>query len=95
MEGPAVLDSEQFPDISFHSTRVEKTGDEHWTVSGDLSLHGRVNPVIVNVALKDGHYLGSTTFKQREFGISPVSIAGGTVKVKDEVRIEFDIVFAQ
>jgi hypothetical protein len=95
MEGPAVLDSEQFPDISFHSTRVEKTGDEHWTVSGDLSLHGRVNPVIVNVALKDGHYLGSTAFKQREFGISPVSIAGGTVKVKDEVRIEFDIVFAQ
>lgn len=95
MEGPPVLDSEQFPDISFRSTRVEQTGDDHWKVNGDLALHGRVNPVIVNVALKDGHYLGSTSIKQREFGITPVSIAGGTVKVKDEVRIEFDIVFAQ
>jgi hypothetical protein len=64
-------------------------------VNGDLSLNGRMNPVVVDMALKDGHYLGSATIKQREFGITPVSIAGGTVKVKDEVRIEFDIVFAQ
>lgn len=95
MEGPSVLDSEQYPDISFHSTRVEQVGDDRWKVNGDLSLHGRMNPVVVDVALKDGHYLGSTTIKQRQFGITPVSIAGGTVKVKDEVRIEFDIVFAQ
>jgi hypothetical protein len=44
------------------------------------------------VERKDGHYLGSTTFKQREFGITPVRVAGGTVKVKDEVKIEFDVV---
>jgi hypothetical protein len=30
--------------------------------------------------------------KQRDFGITPVSIGGGTIKVKDEVRIEFDVV---
>jgi len=29
--------------------------------------------------------------KQRDFGIAPISIAGGTVKVKDEVLIEFEI----
>jgi hypothetical protein len=29
--------------------------------------------------------------KQRDFGITPVSVAGGTVKVKDQVKIEFDI----
>jgi hypothetical protein len=50
----------------------------------DLALRGRLNPVAVDVALKDGHYLGSATIKQRDFGITPVSIAGGTVKVKDE-----------
>lgn len=94
MEGPSVLDSEQYPEISFHSTRVEQVADNHWKVDGDLSLHGRMNPVVVDVALKDGHYLGSATIKQRAFGITPVSIAGGTVKVKDDVRIEFDIVFA-
>jgi hypothetical protein len=30
--------------------------------------------------------------KQSAFGIEPIRIAGGTVKVKDEVKVEFDIV---
>jgi hypothetical protein len=30
--------------------------------------------------------------KQRDFEIQPISIAGGVVKVKDEVKVEFDIV---
>jgi hypothetical protein len=42
--------------------------------------------------LDGGHYRGSASFKQSNFGISPIRIAGGTVKVKDEVKIEFDIV---
>jgi len=36
-----------------------------------------------------------TSFQQREFGMTPVSIAGGTIKVKEEVKIEFDIVLAK
>ncbi|MFY9530151.1 MAG: YceI family protein [Candidatus Acidiferrales bacterium] len=95
MEGPAVLDFERFPDIGFQSTRVEQRGTDHWMVQGDLTLHGQTKPVVVDVALKDGHYRGSATIKQRDFGMTPVSVAGGTVKVKDEVRIEFDIVLAQ
>jgi hypothetical protein len=29
--------------------------------------------------------------KQIEFGITPVTVPGGTVKVNDEVKVEFDI----
>jgi len=29
--------------------------------------------------------------KQRDFAIKPISIVGGTVKVKDDIKIEFDI----
>jgi len=29
--------------------------------------------------------------KQTEFGITPVKVAGGTVKVKDEVKVAFSI----
>jgi hypothetical protein len=46
----------------------------------------------VLVSLESGHYRGSASFKQSEFGITPIRIAGGTVKVKDELKIEFDIV---
>jgi hypothetical protein len=95
MEGPSVLDSEHFPQISFRSTRVEQDGTDHWKVRGDLALHGQTNPVVVDVAFKDGRYIGSAIIEQRDFGIIPISIARGTVKVKDEVRIEFDITLAQ
>ena len=92
MDGPQVLDSAHFPGISFRSTAVESKGDEHWTVRGNLDLHGKTSPIAVEVTLKDGHYRGSARLKQHEFGITPISLAGGTVKVKDEVVVEFDIV---
>jgi hypothetical protein len=33
--------------------------------------------------------------KQTDFGIVPISIAGGTVKVKDEIKVDFDIVVTE
>jgi len=95
MEGAAVLDVEHFPEISYRSTAITKTGDAHWEVRGNLNLHGKNQPVVVVVSLDGGHYRGSASFKQSEFGITPVRVAGGTVKVKDEVKIEFDIVPVQ
>ena len=95
MQSSSVLDSEHFPEISFQSTAVKSKGNDHWEVQGNLSLHGRTRPLAVAVVLEGGHYRGSVSFRQSNFGISPVRIAGGTVKVKDEVKVEFDIVPAQ
>jgi hypothetical protein len=95
MEGNEVLDVEHFPEISFRSTAITKTGDAHWEVRGSLNLHGKNQPVVVVVSLEAGHYRGSASFKQSNFSINPIRIAGGTVKVKDEVKIEFDIVPVQ
>lgn len=91
MEGPEVLDCKRFPEIRFQSTAVEKAGADQWTVRGTLSLHGQSRPVSVAVKKQGGRYVGSATLKQRDFGMTPVSVAGGTVKVKDEVKIEFEI----
>lgn len=91
MLGPDVLDSDRLPEIHFQSTAVEASGANHWTVRGNLDLHGQSHPVAVDVTLKDGIYRGSAAFKQTEFGIKPVSVAGGTVKIKDEVKIDFEI----
>ena len=92
MHSEKVLDSARFPVIEFVSTKVQPNGQDKWTVNGDLTLHGETHPVTLDVTRQNGHYLGSATFKQTQFGITPVSIGGGTVKVKDEVKIEFDIV---
>lgn len=91
MLGPKVLDSDRFSEIRFRSTAVEKKGAEHWQVRGKLALHGQTRPVVVDVARDKGRYRGAATLKQSDFGIPPVRVGGGTVKVKDEVRVEFEI----
>jgi hypothetical protein len=93
MVGPAVLDVAKFPDITFHSTQIEFDDPDHWRVTGDLTLHGQTHPVVLRVTRKDSmHFAGSATIRQTTFGISPLKIAGGTVRVKDDVYLVFDIV---
>lgn len=92
MHGPSVLDSAKYPTIHFVSERITPEGPSQWRVAGALTLHGVSRPVSGLVTLRDGHYRGSMSIRQRDFGIQPISIAGGAVKVKDELRIAFDIV---
>lgn len=92
MLGPEVLDSTQFPEIRFEAISVKRETSDRFSVAGTLSLHGKKRPIVVNVVRANGHYRGDTVFKQSDFGITPVSIAGGTVKVKDELKIELDVV---
>jgi polyisoprenoid-binding protein YceI len=95
MLSPDVLDPDRYPEIKFRSTKVEEEGSKHFSVSGNLTLHGQTRPIEVSVSSAQSHYRGSATLKQSEFGITPISIGGGTIKVKDEVRIDFEIVTGQ
>jgi polyisoprenoid-binding protein YceI len=91
MLGPEVLDSSRFPSITFESTGVEHRQEGTVIVEGRLSLHGVTKPVSVEAHVENGRYVGSFELKQTDFDITPISIAGGTVKVKNELKIEFDI----
>lgn len=91
MLGTQVLDVDHFPEIHFQSSKLERKGPDHWIVNGKLGLHGKDRPIAVDVTLKNGYYRGSATLKQTDFEITPVTVGGGTVKVKDEVKIEFEI----
>jgi hypothetical protein len=92
MLGPEVLDVDTYPQITFSSTAVQSAGANRWKLEGDLALHGKTGHVAFDATLSQGAYRGSVRIRQRDFGITPISIAGGTVKVKDEVLIEFVIV---
>jgi len=92
MLGPEVLDSEQHQEIIFKSTAAESTGQDRWTLRGNLTLRGQTRPVTVHVTLKDGHYAGEAAVKQTDFGIKPPGKAG--VRAKDEVKIVFDVQLA-
>jgi len=91
MLSPAVLDSKKYPDIRFRSTTFKKVESKRWLVTGELTLHGQTHPVNVDVRGGDGEYRGSARLRQTEFGITPVKVGGGSVRVKDEITIDFDI----
>jgi polyisoprenoid-binding protein YceI len=86
-----VLESSRFPTISFTSESVRPTSKDSWLVTGKLILHGEVKPISVSAHMADGAYIGTVAIKQTDFGIQPISAAGGTVRVKNELKIDFTI----
>jgi polyisoprenoid-binding protein YceI len=91
MLGPEVLDSNQFHEIRFQANDVKEESADHFLLSGTLSLHGKARPISLHVVRSSGHYRGDVMLKQRDFGITPVTVAAGTVKIKDELKVELDI----
>ena len=94
MLGPDVLDVTKFPEIRFKSTAVRTLGEGHWRVDGALSLHGHSVPLSFEVTGTKERFRGSATVSQRAFGIKPISAGGGTVNVKNDVKVDFDIATA-
>ena len=99
MQGDRVLDIARFPEIVFVSTGVTRAlkNGESWavTVAGKLSLRGVEKEATLPVTLRlTGGELegqGELALNQTDYGITPVKVAGGMVKVKDTVRIRFVI----
>ena len=92
MLGPKGADTGRFPEIRFRSTTLEGSGEVRWTVGEDLTPHRQTHPVTLEIQVQNGHQEGAAQLKQRDFGTEPVSLGGGAVKMKNELRVEFDIV---
>lgn len=91
MLGPKVLDHEKYPEIHFKSSHIEQTSPQHYRVAGTLELHGTKREITLEVTGGAEHYHGATKLKQSDFGIKPISLGGGSIKVKDELELEFDV----
>jgi len=100
MLSAAVLDVARFPRITFQSRRVSVTTRTSTTadvlIEGDMTLHGTTRPMAIRAAvtLNAGGRIsarGSFTLKQTEFGMVPVTALGGSVRVKDELAIQFTL----
>jgi len=92
MKSDKVLDVQHFPEIRFASTSITAQDGGRYQVRGDLTLHGTTRPVEFPITFSKDRYRGSVKLKQTDFSIAPVSIAGGTVKVKDVIEIVFEVV---
>lgn len=91
-----VLRISEFPQITFESTGIETASGNQLRVRGNLTIRGKTQPVLIPLTftrMNDGTYQakGNYSFKQSTFGIKPIQIGAGTVKVKDELQTEFEI----
>jgi polyisoprenoid-binding protein YceI len=96
-----VLEVEKYPEIVFISNNITASklsnGRFKAKIIGDLTLHGVTQKNLWNfaeVTATDDRLQaqGELTLKQTDYGIKPVSVAGGTMKVKNEVKLAFEFV---
>jgi polyisoprenoid-binding protein YceI len=93
-----VLETEAYPEILFASAAVEvQNGRQPYEVriNGNLTLHGQTRLIGIDARMAlQGEMLrafGSFTIWQSDFHMRIVSIAGGTLKLKDELTLRFDV----
>jgi polyisoprenoid-binding protein YceI len=95
-----LLETAKFPKITFRSVgvAVDGGGDAKSLVKivGNLWLHGVGHKVTIpaTVAFQPDAVRATGTMKMRQtdYGMTPVTAAVGTIRVKDEITISFDIV---
>jgi len=94
-----VLESDSFPQIVYETSRVSasKTAEgQYWAaITGELAMHGvtKTQPISARLSV-NGTALRATgefSVRQSDYEIRPVSAVGGTVRLKDELKLSFDI----
>jgi polyisoprenoid-binding protein YceI len=95
-----VLEAAKFPEITYECSRVSGNitgeGQFAFTLDGELTLHGVTrSETISGRAFLTGDVLrasGEFLLRQTDYRIKPVSAVGGGLKLKDELKISFDVV---
>jgi len=95
-----VLETEKFPEILYEAADISVPkmayGLYSATLKGNLTLDGisRSQPINVRVAVLGSMLRASGEFSlnQTDYGIKLVSVAGGALKLKDELKFSFELV---
>ena len=102
---PDFFDVENFPELAFVSTEVERTadsGETTWVITGDLTIKGVTKPVTIEFEqtgsardpfgnLRVG-FEGSTAINRKDWGLTwNAALETGGVLVSERVKLDFDI----
>jgi len=100
MMNEQVLEPSKYPDIIFEAQSISIVRIDaalfSATMNGTLTLRGttRNQTIAARIAAFDDmlRASGELTINQSDFGIKPISVAGGALKVKDELKLSFEMV---
>ncbi|MDH6516282.1 polyisoprenoid-binding protein YceI [Streptomyces sp. SAI-208] len=93
---------EEFPTMTFRSTKAEALGDEDYRITGDLTILGTTKPLTIdlefNGAAKDPFgnervgFEGKAEIKRSEWGLTwNAALETGGVLISDKIKLHFDI----
>lgn len=96
------FDTENHPKITFKSTGGQKTGDDEYKITGDLTIRGVTRPVTLDVTYegrgKDpwgGERIALTAkgkINRKDFGLTwNAPLETGGVLVSDDVKLEINV----
>lgn len=102
LRSPDFFDAQNYPTISFKSTKVESAGGNEYNVAGDLTMHGVTKPVVFKAEYngqgKDAygmHRVGlsaKTKINREDWGLTwNAALEAGGVLVSKDVTIEIDL----
>jgi polyisoprenoid-binding protein YceI len=103
MRSAEVLDVAQYPTATFRATAIKPLDKQAagepgaYQLEGRFNLHGAEQKIQFKAKLERGEKEGTMrltgvfTVKQTDYGIKPVTAAGGLAKVADEIDIHGDL----
>lgn len=94
-----VLEAASFPEIVYQAADVPSqpvSRSEHrLRLNGQLTLHGvtRMQPIaaILRTSADGARLSGECSLRLSDYRIKPVTALGGAIKLKDELRVAFDL----
>lgn len=97
LKTPDFFDAAKFPDVTFKSTKVTKTGADTLDIAGDLTAHGVTKPVTLHahinkigenkmIGTQSAGFDADTTLKRSDFGMGKY-----VPMVSDEVHVHITL----
>ena len=101
LRSPNFFDAAKYPEITFKSKSVKKTGDQTADITGDLTMHGVTKEVVLKAELLGkgpgmqgktvSGWEATTALKRSDFGLTWNKTIEGTQIVGDDVQIDLRV----
>jgi polyisoprenoid-binding protein YceI len=102
LRSPDFFDAEAHPELSFESTAIEALGDDSFRITGDLTMHGVTNEIVLHASVEGtdidpwgNERVGleiTGELSRGDFGMKfNQALGSGNMLVADKVKVELDI----
>jgi polyisoprenoid-binding protein YceI len=96
------FDAEEYPEIRFDSTAIERADEENYRITGDLTIHGVTRPIELNAELggvdhgPEGElrtgFEVTGQLSRKDYGMRfDAALGSGNAVVADKVKLALDV----